>query len=156
MRTIKRAKSAATVVAKLAEAQHPITRQPIFGTLRDLLCFAAALGYEEGRRVPLGKDADVFVDSRPLENSDDTIDLMYLLALAATRDVDILREEHEEDVSLIVEEYANGGLEILSEWLKGKPDDINGERAILKALCERNYLAQSGKSLQAAAGEVTF
>lgn len=156
MRTIKRAKSAATIVARLADAQHPITHQPIFSTYRDLLCFAAALGYEEDRRIPLSKDTEDFVDRRPLENSDSTIDLMYLLALAATRDVNILREEHEENVSLVFEEYANGGLEILSEWLKGKPDDINGDRAILKALCERNYLAQNGKSLQAAAGEVTF
>ncbi|PSH04046.1 MAG: DNA phosphorothioation-associated protein 4 [Acidobacteria bacterium] len=156
MRTIRRAKSVANVVARLADAQHPTTRQPIFGTFRDLLCFAAALGFEESRRVPLGKDTDDFVDRRPLENSDSTIDLMYLLALATTRNVDILRDESEEEVSLIFEEYANGGLEILAEWLKEKPEDINGEKAILKALCERNYLAQNGRSLQAVAGEVSF
>ncbi len=156
MRTIRRAREMANVVARLADAQHPSTRQPIFGTFRDLLCFAAALGFEESSRVPLGKDTDDFVDRRPLENSDLTIDLMYLLALAATRSVDILRDENEEEVSSIFEEYANGGLHILANWLKEKPEDINGEKAILKALCERNYLAQNGRSLQAVAGEVSF
>jgi len=142
---------------KLANAAHPVTKQPIFPTYRDLLCFAAVLGYDKGQKIPLGEKTDDFVDGRVLSNSDSTVDLMYLIALVSERNVDVLRDEQEENVATIFEQYANGGLSILRTWLKAKPDDLNGDRAILKALYDEQYLTSGNKkSLLAAAADVSF
>ncbi|MDG7001118.1 MAG: hypothetical protein JRN15_18645 [Nitrososphaerota archaeon] len=130
--------------------------QPIFATKRDLLCFAAVLGFDREKKGPIEAKAVEFVDSRPFENSQEAMNLMYLIGLAVTKDVDSLREENEEKLVEIFEQYADGGLSILQEWLAETPSDPHGDRAILEALKKHGYLSTTGEPAEDVVADVEF
>lgn len=156
MRTIKRNNDFEPIVRRLADAAHPTTKQPIFATLRDLLCFAAVLGFETESKIPASGQSDGFVDGRVFERDDLSMDLLYLIGLAATRDVEVLREGNEGQLADIFEEYANGGLRVISDWLLEHPEDPNGDQALVAALVSKGYLEVGPRPLHDVAAEVTF
>lgn len=156
MRTIKKNSDLDPIVRRLADTPHPSTRQAIFPTLRDLLCFAAILGFEMETRVPIHTQSDTFVDGRVFERDDLSMDLMYLIGLADARDVDVLRDENEEKLASVFEEYANGGLRVLGDWLLEHPEDPSGDKALVAALISKGFLEVGHKSLHEVAAEVTF
>lgn len=110
-----------------------------FQTYADAIAFAAALGINAKKRVPLGLVAkepapissEIFI-SRGYDS------LLKLLAIAATQDPNILSVYNpiaEAQRIQIFEEYANGGLEQLQEELKGSVDYT--ERLLLILTTER-------------------
>lgn len=138
MRNIKRNENHEDLVRQLTEATD--AGRPVFPTMRELMCFAAVLGYENKKRMKLGnKTHDI--DARIWERSQQAMDLVYLIALVDQQDGEILRDEREDDALGIFEEYANGGLDVLAGWMKEKPDDLNGDRAILAALSSYGFLS---------------
>jgi len=130
--------------------------QPIFATKRDLLCFAAVLGFEVKRRGEIRAKATDFVDGRPFENSQEAMNLLYLIGLAETKDADCLRDEKEDDLVSIFEDYADGGLETIREWLRETPSDSHGDRAIIEALKRHGFLTSTEESAESVAAEVEF
>lgn len=140
MRGIKRSEQFEDIVRMLAEAQHPEAGRSIFPTMRELMVFAAVLGFEHDRKQPLESQTNE-IDGRNFSNSEQAIDLMYLIALAGDRNVDILREENEDKMIEIFEQYAQGGFEIITGWLREKPEDINGDQAILSGLARNGFLS---------------
>jgi len=154
MRGIRRSERFEGLVRQLAEAQHPIAERSIFPTMRELICFAAILGFEYGKRKELqGKTLEI--DGRIFGNHQQSVDLLYLVALVTAKDADILREENEDEMIRIFEEFANGGLEILTAWLNEKPDDPHGDRAILAALQKYGFL-ENVTEVEAAIRDVSF
>lgn len=139
---IRIAKDKAELVKALTIASE--TTGP-FQTYADVMVFAAALGAKRKKRVTLGeiskKEAspiafEVFV-SRGYELA------IKLLAIAETKDTKILSPtdvESEERRIQIFEEYANGGLEILQEELRGAVDYT--ERLLLMLISERTKSEQ--------------
>jgi dnd system-associated protein 4 len=113
----------------------------LFSTLRDALGFAATLGYREGRRLKFddnfGKE-----DLQPsvYVNAKDAIDVIFMIGLAESRSTDILKLENEKECIKIFEEYANGGLALINEWLDLFPD-IDVEQAIWKGLKSISFKA---------------
>ncbi|GET42502.1 DNA phosphorothioation-associated protein 4 [Microseira wollei] len=111
-----------------------------FQTYADAIAFAAALGAKRKKRVTLGEISkkevtpigmEVFV-SRGYELE------IKLLAIAETKDTKILSPsdvDAEESRIQIFEEYANGGLEILQEEMRGAVDYT--ERLLLMLISER-------------------
>lgn len=156
MKTIKRNSVFDQTVRRLADAPHPTTKQPVFPTFRDLLCFAATLGFETGTKLPLDSKSDDFVDGRVFAKDDLSMDLLYLIALAETKDVDILREENEDKIVEIFEEYANGGLQVITDWLREHPEDPSGDKALLAALSSKGFLQSEQASVHNVAAEVSF
>jgi len=130
--------------------------QPIFATKRDLLCFAAVLGYEVQRKGTIEAKAVDFVDPRPFENSQEAMNLLYLLGLAVTKDADALRDEDDDKLVSIFEEYADGGLATLKEWMAETPTDPDGDRAILVALQKHGYLTVKNESVEHLTADVEF
>jgi dnd system-associated protein 4 len=114
------------------------------------------LGFENEMRKALEGELVDFVDGRIFSNHELSIDLLYLIALAETRDMFILRDSSEDAQIQILEEYANGGLQILSDWMNEKPEDVHGDSAILSALASRGYLGVPSGSPQDATESVTF
>lgn len=154
MRGIRRSVQFEEIVRQLAEAQHPEAGRSIFPTMRELMCFAAVLGYEHDRKHSL--QANTFeIDGRIFVNSQQALDLLYLIGLASSKNVETLREEHEDEMIQIFEEYAQGGFEILQGWLHEKPEDTNGDRAILAALAKHKYLDQS-EDVDTVIGDIAF
>jgi dnd system-associated protein 4 len=134
---IRIAKDKAELVQALVESKE--TTGP-FQTYADAIAFAAALGFRHKKRSPLGAIAskepapislDIFISRghyRAIE----------LLAIAQTQTPVILStfDPHAEEQRVrIFEEYANGGLEILRDELRGAVDYT--ERILLILTNER-------------------
>lgn len=134
---IRVAKDKADLVKALVASDN--TTGP-FQTYADVMVFAAALGAKRKKRSPLGVIStkepapialEIFV-SRGYDR------VLKLLAIAETKDVKILSlldEASEEKRIHIFEEYANGGLEILRDELRGAVD--YSERLLLILNTER-------------------
>ncbi|MGQ4650002.1 DNA phosphorothioation-associated protein 4 [Lyngbya aestuarii] len=111
-----------------------------FSTYADAMVFAASWGAKRKKRTPLGTisqkepapiSLEVFI-SRGYEL------VIKLLAIAATKNAKIISpndDKSEEERLHIFEEYANGGLEILREELRGTVD--YSERLLLMINSER-------------------
>jgi dnd system-associated protein 4 len=155
MRAIRRDIKHESIVRQLAEAANPTTKRSLFPTMRELLCFAGALGFQMNKKVPLG-DKTAEVDSRIFENLDSAMDMVYLVALGGARDVGILQPDREEELVEIFEQYANGGLQILDEWLRAQGGDLYGDQAILTALRREGLLREGPKPLGQAMSDVVF
>ncbi|MFB2875742.1 DNA phosphorothioation-associated protein 4 [Floridanema aerugineum] len=116
-----------------------------FQTYADAIAFAAALGAKRKKRVVLqevskkepGAIAQEIFISRGYDR------LIKLLAISETKDINIISPndaEAEETRIAIFEEYANGGLEILQEELRGAVDYT--ERLLLIMISEREQKNQ--------------
>lgn len=108
-------------------------KDKLFPTLREALSFAAALGYHEGRRLKLDEKAGREDIQAQIYNGHDAVDLIFSIALAEVKSTDILKPSNEKECIQIFEEYANGGLSLLTEWIERYPD-INVEDAIWRGL----------------------
>ncbi len=136
---INRSRLHEDMVQRLAMQKLPGADRTLFPTIRELLCFAAMLGYSEGRRVPLDRTAGTEDVSYQQFERGDAEDLIYLLALAETKDPEILRDGEESRCAEIFEEYVNGGLQILRDAMLQSGGEYP-DRDILELLLKTGYL----------------
>ena len=155
MRSIRRDKGHEALVRQLTEVTNPVTKRSVFPTMRELLCFAAALGFQMDQRRELGAET-AEVDARVWENLDAAVDMVYLIGVAGARDVNILQPDREEELLKVFEEYANGGLTVLDGWLRTQGGDVYGDQAILAGLRREGLLGESPKSIGQALADVAF
>ncbi len=142
---INRSRIHEEMVQRLAMTKLPGADRTLFPTIRELLCFAALLGFSEGRRVPLDRDAGVEDVSYQQFERGDAEDLIYLLALAETKDPEILKDGQESRCAEIFEEYANGGLQVLRDTMLRTGGEYP-DRDILELLKKSGYLnTEDGK-----------
>lgn len=105
----------------------------LFPTLREALSFCAVLGYRERRRVPLDPSAGTEDIAGAQYQLNEAVDIVFALALAEEKKSDILRPDREKECIEIYEQYANGGLEVVSGWLDQYADhDV--EEAVARGL----------------------
>ncbi|MBV8885629.1 MAG: DNA phosphorothioation-associated protein 4 [Chroococcidiopsidaceae cyanobacterium CP_BM_RX_35] len=93
-----------------------------FQTFVDIMVFASALGARRKKRVPLVEFARDLDPIRRDYFDNNRCDLVInLLAISETQDQKILAQDEASDEQRITifEEYANGGLEILQDELRG-------------------------------------
>jgi len=98
----------------------------LFSYQYDVLSFAAVLGANRDRKSPLGETTKDPIRQEVFNRQGyDTI--INLLAVFNSNDPNILAnsDEMEDKRATIFEEYANGGLEILSEEVKGSLDYLD-------------------------------
>ena len=114
----------------------------LFPTIRELLCFAALLGFSERRRIPLDRSKGVEDVSYQQFERGNAEDLIYLIALAETQDVQVLREGDERRCADIFEEYANGGLAIIHDCILRAGGEYP-DRALMGLLHEKKYLTST-------------
>jgi dnd system-associated protein 4 len=136
---INRSRVHEDMVQRLASQKLPGMDRTLFPTIRELLCFAALLGYSEKRRLPLDKDKGVEDISYQQFERGDAEDLIFLIALADSKDPDILKDGEESRCAEIFEEYANGGLQIIHESMLRGGGEFP-DRDIPELLKERGYL----------------
>jgi dnd system-associated protein 4 len=134
---IRVAKDKADLVKALVDSNN--TTGP-FQTYADVMVFAAALGAKRKKRSPLGAISTKEVSPIALEvfvsRGYDLV--LKLLAIRETKEAKIISlfdETSEEKRIHIFEEYANGGLEILRDELRGAVDYT--ERILLILSAER-------------------
>ena len=117
----------------------PGSPRKLFPTIRELLCFAALLGFSEKRRLPLDRSTGVHDVSYQQFEREDSVNLIWTIAVAETQDVDILREGEEARCAEIFEEYANGGLALIKDFLLRNGDE-HPDLALIALLKERKFL----------------
>lgn len=98
-----------------------------FQTYVEVMVFAAALGAKHKKRVALNEISKRDPDPIPQEHfvTKGYDMLIKMLAINETKDINIIasNEEHYDDQrTLIFEEYANAGLEILQDEFRGAVD----------------------------------
>lgn len=148
MRNIYRSKKHTALFEILEKSKNPNTGESVFPTVKALQCYAAMLGFEEGRRIPLENGEKDSIEWHTMKN-DGYIEYIYMIALAETQNLGVLRYNEEdsdtggfsEDMVKIFEEYANGGFHILQNWLDKYPGDPYGAKAIIAGLQRSEYLA---------------
>jgi dnd system-associated protein 4 len=91
-----------------------------FQELRDVLVFAAAVGWHENRRMPLAARGEP-IRWEVAANRRGTEPLVNMIAASASGDPEILADDRFDERLAIFEEYANGGLEILRGLLAAEP-----------------------------------
>lgn len=97
-----------------------ITRNGPFEDNRDVLVFAAAVGWYEKNSIPLGvKDEPIRWETAT--NRRGTEALVNMIAVSETGDPEILAADRFDERLAIFEGYANGGLEILRSLLATEP-----------------------------------
>ena len=88
----------------------------LFSTFRDLLIFAAAVGFQQRRRVPFAASAGDPIRYEVLTGPGFSDTLISMIAAnVVSDDPEILDETRIEERVRIFEEYASGGLEYIQE-----------------------------------------
>ena len=117
-----------------------------FQTYADVMVFAASLGIKRKKKVPLEEVAKR--DPSPIgievfwSRGYDSV--IKLVAIADSKDINILSptdEKAEANRVEIFEEYANGGLTLLEDELRGSVD--YAERILLMLMAERHQKSQT-------------
>lgn len=140
---IYRALTNEDVVQRLCSDKVAGINATVFPTIRELLCFAALLGFSKKRRIPLDRSSGVEDVSYQQFERGNAEDLIYMIALAEEKDADILREGRERDCADIFEEYANGGLLIIKDWLLRRGGEYP-HRALIEGLQSSEFLKKDG------------
>lgn len=155
MRNVRREDIHEPLFKRFTETAHPASGKPVFSTIRDFLCFLAVLGFHQGERTPLtGKTMEL--DSRVFESHEQSKDLLYLIALAGSRDPNILNPDREDEALQVFEEYVATGFRTLDQWMKLCPDDHVGDQGILTALRRDGFFGSHVPSLEQAINDVEF
>ncbi|MGU3456033.1 DNA phosphorothioation-associated protein 4 [Brevundimonas sp. M1A4_2e] len=142
------------LVQRLAMQPIPGSTRKLFPTIRELLCFAALLGFSEQRRVQLDRSQGTEdISYQQFEADPAAEDLLWALAVAEAQDVEILREGQEAQCAEIFEEYANGGLAIIKDYFLRNGGEYP-DRALLALMKERKYLPSTAPEPDLAA--ITF
>ncbi len=140
MRSIYRSKEHLKLITILTSKDTSLEVK-VFDTIKSLQCYAAMLGFEQGRRKSFDRKEVDNIEWHTFDNGQYT-DYIYLIGLAETKNLGVLRynvEDSEaggfsEDMVKIFEEYANGGFHILQRWLDEKPGDPHGAKALIEGL----------------------
>ncbi len=95
-----------------------LKKTPLFKKTNNAMMFmmTMALGFKRKSRVPLKKGKDGL--SRLVDFKDYNITLIKSLALKETKDVNVLLND--EEIYKIAEEYANGGIKIIKNFVIGE------------------------------------
>lgn len=98
--------------------------KPIFTFIKDLMIFAAVVGYSKGKRKALGNDTvSIILETYASDQKDAFI---YLIALMEEKKGAFLKDENLPSSIKIYEEYCNAGLEKIQLWLDENPADHKG------------------------------
>ena len=119
----------------------------IFTFNKDLMIFAAMIGYSYTRKLPLSNDKISITLGTYHSTNDDGF--IYLLALMENRNATCLKDANLASSIRIYEEYCNGGLDLIQDWFRSNPTDISRVETIETKIWE--YI----KSQEAAGVEIS-
>lgn len=122
------------IITKLFKGENS---KGIYNLKADIITFAASIGYKNNKRLPFTEALENPIRQDVFERQGyDTV--INLIAIGETKDPKVLMNTDEayKNRITIFEEFANGGLEILREELKGTVDIL--ERILLMIKNEKD------------------
>jgi dnd system-associated protein 4 len=112
-----------------------IKSRGVFTLLKDLMVFAAMVGYSNERKRELtGDTVEIILDTYSSDQKDGFI---YLIAMLETKGGACLKDEQLSQSVVYFEEYCNGGLYQITEWLDDNPGDPDGVDTILNQIYKK-------------------
>lgn len=124
---VKRERNHEGLIARLITG-----KTSIFQYNKDLMVFAAMVGFSEGQRTEVKGDViEIILDTYASDGKDGFI---YLLALLETKDGACLKDSGLRSSVKIFEEYCNAGLYIIAKWLDENPGDPTGIDTLLEKI----------------------
>ncbi len=105
----------------------------IFLSYKDMLVFAACLGYSQGKKIPFDSSSEP-VGMHIFKGEFDEA-VFNCIGLAETEDPTIMGEQKEKERAKIFEEYACGGLDIIKHRIRDSPNDW--ETALVALILEQ-------------------
>ena len=123
------------LIEKLVSKRPDGADRPLFSYNKDLMVFAAMLGYTVGRKGSTGKDP-IKIELETYAN-DEKDGYIYLLALLEEKDMTILKDDRLKEAIKIFESYCNGGLEIIDLWFNENPQDLDGVDTLLREMIKQ-------------------
>ena len=117
----------------------------IFSFLKDLMVFAAMVGYDLNEKKPLdGETIKITLETYSSDGKDGAI---YLLALMEKKDALILKDDNLHDAITIFEQYCNAGLYEIAKWLDENPGDPIGVDTLLRKILEKVQINDKNEPL---------
>jgi len=139
------------LVERLTQGEHVI-----FQHNKDLMVFAAMVGYSQEKFEPVGQSKIQITLGTYANTQQDTY--IYLLALLKNKDAACLKTDNLNDAVKVFEGYCNAGLAIIQTWLEDNPGDPTGidtlERKIIEQITRNEMTSQ--KNLDNETLEVNF
>jgi dnd system-associated protein 4 len=132
-----------------------LVEQGPFQEYRDVLVFAAAVGWHEKRRLPLTAKGEP-IRWEVATNRRGTEALANMIAAADSDDPEILSDDRFDERLEFFEQYANGGLEVLQGLLTSEPRPAVDVILELVQKVSRSRDAQDVVSLADAADELEW
>lgn len=123
-----------------------LVKEGLFDTMKDVMLTAIALGYKNNRRVPFDKYGGDAIKEHIFK---DDMDFLNVIAVLTTKDIKILLDENKDEKYKMLEEYAEGGMQILVDsifhetytdadkiidYVKAQAPAISGEKKDLSDL----------------------
>jgi dnd system-associated protein 4 len=119
-----------SLVEKLTQGEHVI-----FTHNKDLMVFAAMVGYSAKKTRPVGPNKIQITLGTYANTQQDTY--IYLLALLETKDATCLKGDNLNDAVKVFEGYCNAGLDIIQSWIDENPGDPTGIDTLEKKILEQ-------------------
>jgi dnd system-associated protein 4 len=110
----------------------------IFSHNKDLMVFAAMVGYSQKKSDPVSSDKIQITLGTYANTQQDTF--IYLLALLKTKDATCLKGDNLNDTVKVFEGYCNSGLNIIQSWLDKNPGDPTGVDTLEAKIVEQALL----------------
>lgn len=120
--SVKRDRKHEPLVKKLCTNEDG--HKPVFTYIKDLMIFAAMVGFSANKRKKLEVDGiSIILETYASDHKDSFI---YLIALITEKNALALKDENLANSITIFEEYCNAGLEEVQLWLDENPGDYSG------------------------------
>jgi len=132
---VRRNRKYEPLVEKLCSRKSSYSNRPVFEFNKDLMVFAAVVGYSNNFKESL--DPDSIQITLGTYSSDEKDGYIYLLALLEEKNVNILKENNVLEAVKIFEDYCNGGLSIINTWLADNPGDIEGIDTLVEKIFDQ-------------------
>ncbi|MFY0657275.1 MAG: hypothetical protein JXR12_11075 [Neptunomonas phycophila] len=121
------------LVERLTQGDHVI-----FSHNKDLMVFAAMVGYSLDKSEPISSDKIQITLGTYANTQQDTY--IYLLALLKMKDATCLKSENLNDAVKVFEGYCNAGLSIIQSWIDENPGDPTGIDTLEGKILEQVFL----------------
>ena len=87
-----------------------LVKEGYFDTMKDVMLLAIMLGFKNESRIPVTKYGGDAIKEHIFK---DDMDFLNVISVLSTKDIKILLDENKEEKYKMLEEYAEGGMNIL-------------------------------------------
>lgn len=135
-----------------------------FKTHKSLACFCAFLGFSLHERMPLIKKYENAIKAATFDSNNDS-DYVMLIGVAEKKDIGILasapkasksEEKEDSDYIKIFEEYAHGGMKIISNWLERYGGDPSKGEAIIQGMRDEGFIPKDSGQVSIDISKIDF